>query len=204
MLRGTGSTSQTYTRLTTVTGDVVRPGVFEVDPSATSLRDLIELAGGVLDGAPVKAIQPGGPSSAYVPEIQLDTRLTNEAIREIGSQPGCLAIRVISTSSCMVHEVAAVASFFAREQCGQCPGCRMKTSSYSTLLSKVVQGPASWDLLGQFATIDEFVSDLPRRCALIEMPTAPVASAIEHFRSDFAEHIEKGECSLCTSSKPQE
>jgi len=204
MLRDRGLPTRTYTRLATVTGDVVSPGVFEVDPSTTSLRDLIELAGGILDGAAVKAIQPGGPSSAYVPDAYLDTKLTNEAIREIGSQPGCLAVRVISTSSCMVQEVASVASFFAREQCGQCPGCRMKTSSYSTLLNKVVQGAASWDLLGQFTTIDEFVSDMPRRCALIEMPTAPVVSAIEHFRSDFAEHIESVQCSLCTSSQSQE
>ncbi len=203
MLSDDASSAASRSRLATVTGDVVSPGVFEVDPLTTTLCDLIAMAGGVPGEATVKAVQPGGPSSAYVSATQLDTALTNEAIRGIGSQPGCLAIRVVADTRCMVEEVAAVAAFFAREQCGQCPGCRMKTTSYSTLLGKVVQGAANWELLGQFATIDEFVADMPRKCALIDMPTAPVMSAVEHFRSDFADHIDNEKCSARNDSQSE-
>jgi NADH-quinone oxidoreductase subunit F len=203
MLSDDASVNTSRSRLATVIGDVVSPGVFEVDPLSTSLRDLVLMAGGVTSGANIKALQPGGPSSAYVTVAQLDANLTNESIREIGSQPGCLAVRVVAENRCMVEEVAGVAAFFAREQCGQCPGCRMKTSTYSTLLGKVVQGAANWELLGQFATIDEFVADMPRKCALIDMPTAPVMSAVEHFRSDFADHIDNGQCSARDVSQPE-
>jgi len=184
----------TLTRLATISGDVENSGVFEVDPTTTSFADLIRLAGGLPAGRSLKAIQPGGPSSAFLPAALSDTLMSNEAIRGAGSQPGCLAVRVLADDRCLVEEVAQIAAFFASEQCGQCPGCRMKTSTYSTILAKVRDSAGSWDLLGQFATIDEFVSDMPRRCGLIDMPTPPVTSAVLHFRDDFAAHIERGSC----------
>jgi NADH-quinone oxidoreductase subunit F len=183
------------TRLVTVTGDVVGPGVYEVNPGITCFGDLIELAGGLVDPArSLKAIQPGGPSSAYLPASAVSTMLAADDIRAAGSQPGCLAVRVLDAGRCLVEEAALVTQFFAGEQCGQCPPCRMKTANYAGIMRKIAADEGTWALLGQFATIDEFVADMPRRCALIDMPTPAVASAVTHFRDDFADHIDRHKC----------
>ena len=186
-----------WTRLATVSGDVAHPTVVEVVPELTTFADLIELAGGLADtDAHLKAIQPGGPSSAYLDATAAGVRLTSAAIVAAGSQPGCLAVRVLASTRCMVEELVALTSFFAREQCGQCPPCRMKTQAYAASLERLQSGAASWTVLNQLAAVDEFVSDLPRRCALISMPSPPVTSAIALFREDFSSHIDTKACSI--------
>ena len=187
------------TRLATVTGDVRRPDVYEIDPPTTTFEDLITMAGGLSTASQqLKAIQPGGPSTAYLDSTALTLTVTDDAIRAAGSQPGCLAVRVLSSERCIVEELARITEFFAREQCGQCPACRMKTQNYHKIVSKVSTGGGTWHLLDQFAAVDEFVSDLPAVCALIGMPTPPVRSAVALFRDDFERHI-SGTCSTASS-----
>jgi NADH-quinone oxidoreductase subunit F len=181
------------TRLATVTGDVLRPGVYEVSPARTSLADLVELAGGLPAGAALKAIQPGGPSAAFLPASAAHVALTDADLIAAGSHPGCLAVRVLSDRSCMVEAVAAVTAFFAAEQCGQCPPCRMKTQAYDGTFRKLLAGGGSPHLLEQLSVVDDFVADLPRRCGLIGMPTPPVRSAAALFPDDFAAHL-AGSC----------
>jgi NADH-quinone oxidoreductase subunit F len=195
------ASAQTWSRLVTITGDIDAPGVYEISPDETTFADLIAMAGGMTGASPeLKAIQPGGPSSAYLPAAAADVLLRNEDIREAGSQPGCLAVRVLSHARCLVEEVAELTAFFAREQCGQCPSCRMKTQAYGKLIQQVQKGRGNWDMLHQLSTVDEFVADMPSRCALISMPTPPVASAVRLFREDFAAHIEESADSSCAAA----
>lgn len=194
----------THTRLVTVDGDVNTPGVYEVFPRSTTLRGVIETAGGVLHGAEFKAVQPGGPSSAYLAHEALNTRLEVAEIRAAGSQAGCLAIRVLSSLRCIVEDLCEVTAFFAREQCGQCPSCRMKTGMYHKTVRQVRDGKGNWRMLDQFGAIDEYVSDMPSICALISMPSPPVESALRLFRSDFAHHIDGGCCPLVGSPSSSE
>ncbi|MEI6363498.1 MAG: NADH-ubiquinone oxidoreductase-F iron-sulfur binding region domain-containing protein [Actinomycetes bacterium] len=182
------------TRLATLTGDVRRPDVYEIEPPNTTFEDLITMAGGLSGGAQLKAIQPGGPSTAFLDASALNVTVTDDAIRAAGSQPGCLAVRIISSDRCIVEELSRITEFFAREQCGQCPACRMKTQNYDKIVTKLSRGGGTWHLLDQFGAVDEFVSDLPAICALIGMPTAPVRSALSLFRDDFERHI-SGTCS---------
>jgi NADH-quinone oxidoreductase subunit F len=183
------------TRLATVTGDVLHPGVYEVTPEDTTLADLVALAGGLPEGSVLKAIQPGGPSTAYLPASAVDTRLTDTALIAAGSSPGCLAVLVLSDQRCIVEVLSQVTAFFAAEQCGQCPPCRMKTQAYNDTLQKIRAGQGTPRALKQLAIVDDFVSDLPRRCSLISMPDAPVRSASELFPNDFTTHFEAGTCS---------
>lgn len=182
-------------RLATITGDVAIPGVLEIQPGATTFADVIARAGGLCGPRPtLKALQPGGPSSAYLPAAAIDVRLTDTEIVAAGSHPGCLAIRVLSEARCVVEELEEITGFFAREQCGQCPACRMKTQAYARTMQKIRQGRGDWKLLEQLDAVEDFVLDLPRRCALISMPTLPVASGLRLFRSDFAGHIDLKTC----------
>jgi NADH-quinone oxidoreductase subunit F len=187
------------TRLATVTGDVLRPDVYEIDPPTTTFEDLITMAGGLSRASQqLKAIQPGGPSTAFLDASALTLAVTDDAIRAAGSQPGCLAVRIISSDRCIVEELSRITEFFAREQCGQCPACRMKTQNYDKIVTKLSRGGGTWHLLEQFGAVDEFVSDLPAICALIGMPTSPVRSAVSLFRGDFERHI-NGTCSSSPS-----
>ena len=182
-------------RLVTVTGDVAAEGVHEVLPGETTFADLIALAGGIVGARPVlKAVQPGGPSSAFLPASAAGLLMSDTEIVAAGSQPGCLAVRIFSEDRCMVEAVSELTSFFAREQCGQCPPCRMKTQGYDSVIAKVRDGHGTWQVLDQLALIDDFVADMPRRCALLSMPTPPVSSALKLFRDDFVAHIETSAC----------
>jgi NADH-quinone oxidoreductase subunit F len=195
-LREEGNVAE-WTRLATVSGDVAHPTVVEVVPERTTFAHLIDLAGGLADAdTHLKAIQPGGPSSAYLDATAADVYITNAAIVAAGSQPGCLAVRVLASTRCMVEELVELTAFFSREQCGQCPPCRMKTQTYAVSLERLQRGAANWSVLDQLAAVDEFVSDLPRRCGLISMPSPPLTSAINLFREDFSSHIDTTSCSL--------
>jgi NADH-quinone oxidoreductase subunit F len=186
---------ETLSRLVTVTGEVATPGVYEVLPTETTFADLIARAGGMAGSGELKAIQPGGPSGAFLDASAQDAVMTNASIRLHGAQPGCLAVKVFSTSQCMVEVLEKITRFFKDEQCGQCPACRMKTQTYHRVATQIAQYQGGWDLFDILPVVEEFVSDLPRRCALIDMPRAPLESARLLFADDFAHHIDRHSCS---------
>jgi NADH-quinone oxidoreductase subunit F len=195
-------TAPHWTRLTTVTGDVVVPGVYEIDPQFETFATLIARAGGLTGSGELKALQPGGPSSRFLSAEAADVAVRDADIRAAGSQPGCLAVRVLSTDTCIVEVCAAITDFFGRQQCGQCPPCRMKTQMYQRTFQQIGSGKGSWDLLDKLGSVEDFVSDMPRKCALIDMPTPPVESARALFPADFAAHIEHGTCAAILTSPP--
>lgn len=193
-----------WTRLATITGDIAAPGVYEIDPYTDTFADLFSRAGELTGSGELKAFQPGGPSSRFLGSDAVGTRIANDAIRAAGSQPGCLAIRVISTATCIVEICEEITGFFSREQCGQCPPCRMKTQTYHRTIQQIEKAGGGWDLLDKLRVVEEFVVDMPHRCSLIDMPTPPVDSARVLFPGDFAAHIERGSCAVHepTTSSP--
>ncbi|WP_431230917.1 NADH-ubiquinone oxidoreductase-F iron-sulfur binding region domain-containing protein [Mycolicibacterium psychrotolerans] len=191
-----------WTRLATVTGDVVTPGVYEIRPDVDTFTTLIARAGGLSGDGALKAVQPGGPSSRFLTAEAADVAIRDADIRSAGSQPGCLAVRVVATSACLVEICQEITDFFARQQCGQCPPCRMKTQMYQRTVQQVGSGRGSWELLDKLAHVEEFVVDMPRKCTLIDMPTPPVDSARSLFPADFAAHIEHGRCAAKLTATP--
>lgn len=183
-----------HTRLATISGDVVNGGVFEIDPTVETFDTLIERAGGLTGNGILKAIQPGGPSSAFLAADSAGITLDAAAIAAAGSAAGCLAVRVYTSDRCMVEVVDAVTGFFSTQHCGQCPPCRMKTQTYHRTIHQITTGHGSWDMLDKLSVVEDFVSDMPRRCSLIDMPTPPVASARVLFADDFAAHIDHDMC----------
>ncbi|MCV7218107.1 SLBB domain-containing protein [Mycobacterium crocinum] len=191
-----------WTRLATVTGDVVAPGVYEIRPDVDTFITLIARAGGLSGDGQLKAVQPGGPSSSFLPADAAGIAVCDADIRSAGSQPGCLAVRVVASNTCVVEICEEITDFFARQQCGQCPPCRMKTQTYQRTVQQVASGKGSWELLDKLAHVEEFVIDMPRKCSLIDMPTPPVDSARSLFPADFAAHIEHGRCAANLTATP--
>jgi NADH-quinone oxidoreductase subunit F len=190
------------TRLTTVTGDVADAGVYEVDPSTDTFADLFARAGDITGSGRLKAFQPGGLSSRFLRGDAAYLPVADDAVRAAGSQPGCLAVRVISADTCIVEVCEEITAFFSREQCGQCPPCRMKTQMYHRAIEQISHSQGKWDLLDNLGVVDDFVADMPHRCSLIDMPTPPVDSARTLFPDDFAAHIERGSCAAGKPSTP--
>jgi NADH-quinone oxidoreductase subunit F len=188
-----GTAESPGTMLFSLDETVNRPGVYEL-PFGTPLRELIEkCGGGVKDGQKIKAILPGGPSSAYLLPDQINVPLDHNSLREAGSVIGCGVVRIVPQGSCIVEDVLGIAEFFSAESCGQCPACRMETNMLATLLKKIQQGQGNAALLDQFGKVIAFNKG-KGFCALINMPGPPIESALKLFPEDFQAHLANGRC----------
>lgn len=180
--------------LITLTNGVNRPGVYEI-PYGTTLHAIIEeCGGGTLGGKAVKAILPGGPSLPFIDAAALATPFDHESLKQIGSGVGCGAIRIWLEDQCMVEPVLEIAEFFAEQQCGQCPPCRMETNTFVMALKQIASGSGSKNQILQMDKIASFARSKGGLCSLIPMAAAPILSALKLFETDFARHIEHGIC----------
>ena len=169
------------------------PGVYEL-PFGTPLRHLVEeLGGGLKGGKGIKAILPGGPSTAFLPGELLDVGLDPEALVEAGSILGCGNVRLIPEGACMVEVTLEIAEFFARESCGKCPQCSMETNAFVTILKKIQAGEADPAMLQQIEKVANF-SRGKGDCGLIHMAATPVLSALKYFLADFEAHLDGKGC----------
>jgi NADH-quinone oxidoreductase subunit F len=188
-----GTPESPGTMIFSLNEELNRPGVYELS-FGTPLRVLIEeYGGGVKGGRPIKAILPGGPSSAFLPPDKIDTPLDHNSVRAAGSSIGCGVVNLVTEGTCIVEEVLRIADFFAAESCGQCPACRMETNMLSAMLKKVQQGQATPAILEQFDKVISF-NKSKGFCNLINMPGPPIESALRLFRSDFEFHLTHGRC----------
>jgi NADH-quinone oxidoreductase subunit F len=137
-----GTEASTGPKLFCLSGHVERPGTYEVEFGAT-LRDLIELAGGVRGGRGPEAIQAillGGAAGVFVGPDQLDLPLTFEATRAAGATLGSGVIMVFDESVDLVDTLRRIAQFFRDESCGQCVPCRVGSVRQEELLARLAGG----------------------------------------------------------------
>ena len=137
-----GTEGSTGPKLFCLSGHVARPGTYEVEFGAT-LRDLIELAGGVSDGRgpeAIRAILLGGAAGVFVGPDQLDLPLTFEATRAAGATLGSGVIMVFDETVDLVDTLRRIAQFFRDESCGQCVPCRVGSVRQEELLARLAAG----------------------------------------------------------------
>lgn len=188
-----GTAESPGTMIFALDDDVNRPGIYEL-PFGTPLRHLIEeCGGGMRDGKKIKAIMPAAPSSAYLPADKIDTPLDHNSMRDAGAGLGCGVVRLIAEGTCIVEEVLKISEFFTAESCGQCPACRMETTTLTMILKKVQAGQGGQAILDQFGKILAFNKG-KGFCNLIAMPGPPIESALKLFPEDFAAHLSTGKC----------
>jgi len=188
-----GTAESSGTMIFSLNDDVNRPGVYEL-PFGMPLRYLIEeCGGGMKSGKKIKAIMPAAPSSAFLPAGKIDTPLDPNSMRDAGSALGCGVVRLIPEGTCIVEEVLKISEFFTAESCGQCPACRMETSTLTMMLKKVQAGQGGQPILEQFGKILAFNKG-KGFCSLIGMPGPPIESALKLFSADFEAHLTTGKC----------
>lgn len=193
--RALGTATSPGTLVFTLTGDVNRPGLYEL-PLGSSLRELIEIyGGGICGGKQLKAVFPGGPSNTIIAADQIDVALDFDALKAIGSGLGTGAVIVMSEDACMVQSAIQYARFFARESCGQCPPCKLGTAHLSEILEKIESGQGDEKDLQQIEQVCGMVKGRGY-CYLLTGASIAVESIFRRFREEYVAHVQQGACPL--------
>src|SRR5712691_7822765 len=135
----TGTQDSTGTRLFCLSGHVREPGLYEV-PMGTTLRALIDVAGGLQEGRKLQAVLLGGAAGSFVTEQQLDVPLSFEGTRAIGATLGSGAVIVLDDTADLKPVLLRIARFFRDESCGQCVPCRVGTVRQEEVLHRMLNG----------------------------------------------------------------
>jgi NADH-quinone oxidoreductase subunit F len=187
------------TRVFSLSGNVKRPGNYELPLSATLRHLVCDLGGGAPDGRSIKAIIPGGSSTPLLMPEQLDTGLDYESIAAAGSMAGSGAVVIIDDRTCMVQLALRVAEFYRHESCGKCTPCREGTRWGVEIIRRIELGEAKQGELDLLLNVcDRILGKC--LCPLGDAMAMPVASYVTHFREEFQRHIDEGGCPFTAHS----
>ncbi len=178
-----GTEGSTGTKLFCLSGRVSKPGVYEV-PFGTTLRDLIDLAGGVPEGRPIKAILLGGAAGSFVTADELDVPLTFEGTRAIGASLGSGVIMVFDDTVDLTDTLLRIAAFFRDESCGQCVPCRVGTVRQEEALRRLISGKTIGSAADEVALLND-VGQVMRDasiCGLGQTAAGAVLSGIQKLK----------------------
>jgi NADH:ubiquinone oxidoreductase subunit F (NADH-binding) len=185
--RSMGTAASPGTVIATVVGDVVRPGVHEVE-MGTPFSELLDRCGGPLPGRRFKAAF-SGVSNAVLRADAFDTPLTYEAFAARGTGLGAAGFAVYDDSVNMTVVAHELSRFLAVESCGQCPPCKQGSVSITRHLAAITEGAAADDVLGEVAVLLRSVTDA-NRCYLGTEEQLVVSSILREFPEDVAELLE--------------
>lgn len=186
-----GSSRCPGTKIYCLSGDINRPGVYEL-PMDITLGELLEKYGGGVRGE-LKAVIPGGISSSLLTDKDLDVIMDYPGVRDAGSMLGSGAVTVMNKDRCMVDIAKKSTEFFEHESCGQCTPCRHGTKMAKKILTKITEGNGS---LQELEFLKEFqkVMFSCSYCPLGQAALSLTCSAIEKFYEEFYEHVTKKIC----------
>lgn len=181
------------TKIFSVSGHVNNPGNFEVS-LGIPFAELLEMAGGVLNGNELKAVIPGGTSMPVVPaETIMNTNMDYDSLMKAGSMLGSGGVIVMDESTCMVQALLRIAEFYKHESCGQCTPCREGTGWLMRMVHRIEHGEA---VAGDLEKLRSVAKNIEGRtiCALGEAAAWPVAGFLTHFYNEFEYHIKHKKC----------
>jgi NADH-quinone oxidoreductase subunit F len=199
---GTGRSKGT--KMMALSGDVRRPGNYELEFAKVTFRELMfdeALGGGIRDGNELKCFIPGGVSAPWFTPDKLDVTLSNEDIADHGSMAGSGSVTPLDHTRCMVRAAWRISRFFHRESCGQCTPCREGSGWVEKIMSRIENGEgreSDLDLLMDICdNISPGVAWPPAQTTICVLgPSIPssVAWGIRLFRDEFLAHIREGHC----------
>ena len=183
---GTGTSGSAGPKLFCVSGHVVRPGLYEV-PFGRTLRELIEMAGGVPAGKRIQAILLGGAAGVFIAPDKLDVPLTFEGTRAIGATLGSGVVMVFDETVDMADILTRVAEFFRDESCGQCVPCRIGTIRQEELLSRLRSSRTIGSKADELALLKEVGQAMRDAsiCGLGQTASSAIESALANLKLGF-------------------
>jgi len=181
------------TKLFSVSGDVERPGNFEVK-LGTPFATLLEMAGGMRGGRKLKACIPGGSSMPVLPgDVMMQTDMDYDSIAKAGSMLGSGAVIIMDETRCMVRSLLRLSYFYYEESCGQCTPCREGTGWLYRMVNRIERGEGRNEDLDVLNNVADNIAGRTI-CALGDAAALPVKSFIKHFRDEFQHHIDHKKC----------
>src|SRR4051794_14060744 len=185
-----GTEQSSGTKVVSVSGNVQRPGNYEIELGIPARELVYDLAGGPFPGRKVKFWFPGGSSSPVLLEEDLDRPYSFESMAEAGSMLGSGAIIVVDDSVPVVSVALRLAEFYRHESCGKCVPCREGTNWTVKMLERIDAGeatPMDLDIMANVQT--NIIGNC--LCVLGDSMAMPVGSMIKKFRGEFEQHIER-------------
>jgi NADH-quinone oxidoreductase subunit F len=175
-----------------LSGHVTRPGQYEA-PLGITLRELLDMAGGIRAGHELKFWTPGGSSTPIFTREHLDVPLDFESVGAAGSMLGTRALQIFDETTCVLRAVLRWTEFYAHESCGKCTPCREGTYWMKQMLARLEKGQGTEEDLG---TLKDIAGNILGRsfCALGDGATSPITSSIQYFRDEYIEHFDLGGC----------
>jgi NADH-quinone oxidoreductase subunit F len=178
-------------KIFSVSGHVERPGNFEVN-MGIPFAELLEMAGGVWKGRKLKAVIPGGPSTAVLPaNAIMGANMDYDSLAKAGSSLGAGSVIVMDETTCMVKALKRLSYFFYEESCGQCTPCREGTGWLYRVVNRIMNGEGRMEDLDLLTDVSSNISGRTI-CALGDAAATPVLSFIKHFRPEFEYYIRHG------------
>ncbi|XVX21050.1 NADH-quinone oxidoreductase subunit NuoF [Actinomycetota bacterium] len=175
-----------------LSGHVTRPGQYEA-PLGITLRELLDMAGGIRNGHELKFWTPGGSSTPLFTQEHLDVPLDFESVGAAGSMLGTRALQIFDETTCVVRAVDRWTDFYKHESCGKCTPCREGTWWLKQIMGRLEHGQGTEEDLDKLLDICDNV--LGRAfCALGDGATSPITSSIKYFRDEYVAHLTQGGC----------
>ena len=186
--RSFGTERSPGTKVVSVSGNVRRPGNYEIELGVPARRLIYDLAGGPYPGSRVKAWFPGGSSAPVLTEEHLDLPYDFESMQQAGSMLGSGAIIVVDDTVPIVSVALRLAEFYRHESCGKCVPCREGTNWTVKMLERIDSGAATPMDLDVMASVQDNIMG-NCLCLLGDSMAMPVGSMIKRFRAEFEEHM---------------
>ncbi len=178
-------------KLFSVSGHVNKPGNFEV-PLGMPFSELLELAGGVLDGRKLKAVIAGGSSVPVLPgDEMMKLTMDYDTIQKAGTFLGSGAVIVMDETTDMVKVLQRLSQFYFSESCGQCTPCREGTGWMYRVITRIIEGQGKEQDLDLLDNVAERIQGRTI-CALGDAAAMPVTSFLKHYRHEFQHYIDHG------------
>jgi len=184
-----GTETSTGTKLVSVSGDVRRPGNYEIELGISSRELIFDLAGGPEEGRKVKFWFPGGSSSPVLTADDLDVPYDFDSMAKAGSMLGSGAVIVVDDSHTVLEVALKLAKFYAHESCGKCVPCREGTNWTVKMLQRIQSGEATPMDLDIMASVQEQIIG-NCLCVLGDAMAMPIGSMVEKFREELEAEIE--------------
>jgi NADH-quinone oxidoreductase subunit F len=184
-----GVETSTGTKLVSISGNVRRPGNYEIELGIPSREIIYGLAGGPPEGREIKCWFPGGSSAPVLTPEDLDVPYDFDSLGKAGSMLGSGAIIVVDDSTPIVDLAMKVAKFYRHESCGKCTPCREGTNWTVKMLERIDSGEATPMDLDIMASVQEHIIG-NCLCVLGDAMAMPIGSMIAKFRPEFEAHIE--------------
>ena len=178
--------------LYSLSGHVNNPGQFEA-PLGITLRQLLDIAGGVRNGHKLKFWTPGGSSTPIFTDAHLDVPLDYEGVAAAGSMLGTKALQIFDETTCIVRAVLRWTEFYKHESCGKCTPCREGTWWLVQVLKDLEAGKGSEADLDKLLDLCDNIMGRSF-CALADGAASPIISSLKYFRQEYLDHLTAGQC----------